>query len=359
MSRPYRAVVWFTVFTRILYDILGYGVAQPILWVRPRWSSNDEPGRIARLKAWLRNGFKSRLPAYAEYRGGLQYLLKTTRGKARLQHAVEKVPDRVLQVWLQYATGILVIGVIIWSGLLFVGLLVTAVTLLGSIPGIVNTLLSIDLSAFFQSGSTESTTIWPMVMAVVESPDILIDAVLNAVSGLLGFFGLYWLIILLLLPEMVLHEFGHFTAATRADERIEYYGLLMWGPLPMGAFVMPEKDISELDRQARHDILVAGVGNSFLWGVVLLTAGILLTATPIQIVQSLAAHDASILTQNLVGAVLLGVGTIGVLNSFVNSIPIGGTDGGHFIKGIERERYGITEDDNGIEKLRKFTRGQQ
>ncbi len=64
---------------------------------------------------------------------------------------------------------------------------------------------------------------------------------------------------------MVIHEFSHGVLARIAKVRIKAIGLLVYGIIPIGAFVEPEeKEISKLDRMRQTRIFSAGFSANFL-----------------------------------------------------------------------------------------------
>ncbi len=72
--------------------------------------------------------------------------------------------------------------------------------------------------------------------------------------------------ILALAVVLIVHEFSHGVLARRFGVRIKKIGLILFGVIPLGAFVEPdERRVSRLDKEAQDKIFIAGISANFLF----------------------------------------------------------------------------------------------
>lgn len=75
--------------------------------------------------------------------------------------------------------------------------------------------------------------------------------------------GLAALILLL-----IIHEFSHGILASMMKIRLKMIGLILFGIIPVGAFVEPdEKKVTKLDKASQNRIFIAGIGSNLLLSV--------------------------------------------------------------------------------------------
>jgi len=99
---------------------------------------------------------------------------------------------------------------------------------------------------------------------------------LVAIPGLNPMIPLGWGVIAFVLC-LIIHEFGHGIQARAHGMRIRSFGLLMLGPLPLGAFAEPEySEISEAPKRERQRMFAAGPATNIFAAIiiVLLMGGI-------------------------------------------------------------------------------------
>ncbi len=99
---------------------------------------------------------------------------------------------------------------------------------------------------------------------------------LVAIPGLNPMIPLGWGVIAFVFC-LVIHEFGHGIQARAHGMRIRSFGLLMLGPLPLGAFAEPEySEISEAPKRERQRMFAAGPATNIFAAIiiVLLMGGI-------------------------------------------------------------------------------------
>jgi membrane-associated protease RseP (regulator of RpoE activity) len=69
----------------------------------------------------------------------------------------------------------------------------------------------------------------------------------------------FWWPVLAIIGALVIHEYGHALQARAHGMRVRAFGLLMLGPLPLGAFAEPEgKELFEAPRRERMRMFAAG-----------------------------------------------------------------------------------------------------
>lgn len=154
---------------------------------------------------------------------------------------------------------------------------------------------------------------------------------------------LSWGLMVFILPGIALHEFGHYAAARRAGASVDSYGLLLLGPVLGGAYVEPGDDAEDLPADKKYGIWAAGIGNSMLWGTVLLAGGLALSGDPGAVLFGWLLQDFGVFTSQPVASLLLALGIMEVANSFLNAMPFGPVDGGGFVRTAEEDLWGLDE----------------
>lgn len=68
---------------------------------------------------------------------------------------------------------------------------------------------------------------------------------------------------------LIVHEFSHGVLASKLKIRLKMIGLILFGVVPIGAFVEPdEKQVSKLDKASQNKIFIAGIGSNLLLFVI-------------------------------------------------------------------------------------------
>jgi len=83
---------------------------------------------------------------------------------------------------------------------------------------------------------------------------------------------------------LIVHEFSHGVFARSAKIKIKRIGLILFGIIPIGAFVEPdEKQVERLDKDRQNDIYIAGIAANFLFTIFFfaLTALMILYVMPL------------------------------------------------------------------------------
>lgn len=104
------------------------------------------------------------------------------------------------------------------------------------------------------------------------------------------FAGVFALAVLL-----IVHEFSHGVFARRARIKIRRIGLILFGIIPVGAFVEPdEKEVARLDKNVQNEIFIAGISANFLFTIIFfaLTAVMIIYAIPIFFQQGVVVASA-------------------------------------------------------------------
>lgn len=266
--------------------------------------------RRSRLYAWLAEATDARLPARCE-RDGQLIFVNIYYGTGRIEAFVDRLPTR-LKTGLRslslaaMATAIitLLVGFVALGGY---GLY--ALATFKAEYGTVGDPATIDLPQ----------VLWGVVMAL---PAFVVAFVITA----LLMAAIYLLIFLFLLPMAVVHEFGHAIAISETGVGLESYGIVLVGPLPMGAFVSPASvyDLRQLSLRDQLWIPASGPCNDHLHAI-----GVFAVAWTL----GLAGHLFVWLY-----VVLLVAGGLG------NSIPAGRLDGGLFVAALRDWYWGFDLD---------------
>lgn len=332
---PFTAALVFVSVVRLLFRVLLSPVMA--LYDDPQEPYNPRFPRFYAYKQRFTRWFLSQLPPWIEYRGGWKFLLKTTRGMDTLDRIVARIPDRVFDHWHRFSVGLMVTSLVAWgiAGIALLGYMAHFAVV--KLPAHIQTLMALDVAT-----SQEPTATWEITLdgIIQVIPNLLVSVI--GILALLVFFTLMlWLFSSLFLPGLILHEFGHYASLRKAGCPVESYGIMITGPILGGAFVEPSDEITDLPKRDRYRALSTGIANSLLWGLTLLTVGVLLTE-PSNVLQTYIDIERSILVSNPVGSLLLLMGGVELLNSLMNSIPAGPIDGGRFIQ--EAEASWLTSD---------------
>lgn len=173
-----------------------------------------------RVQAWVR----PRLPPWCEM-DGWEIRMRSERAVRPLTRFADAVGPYHEKCFRRPAAGAL-------GFLLVVTLLTIAwgtLDLLADLPPAFDQLGSGGL----ETGGTDEPT-----MGVVEAVVNLVVVLVGAVAAILL---LLWVGVLLILPELVVHETSHAIACRRVGVDVESVGLIVHGVLPMAGYIEPEE----------------------------------------------------------------------------------------------------------------------
>jgi hypothetical protein len=205
------------------------------------------------------------------------------------------------------------------------------------IPKAIAYVTTVDWQSLFQTGAQPDYSFSLSVAEVVGSiPDILVGLG-AAIVALLVLIVLFAGVMLLFMPGLILHEFGHYASIEHGGGEIERYGIIFIGPFLGGAFVDPGESMETMNLFDKLYGLSAGVANTVIWGTMLTVGGLVLVGNPITIVQAWLSNEYSVLLANPVGTGLLLIGFVEFTNAQLNSFPGGPIDGGKVIDAAEDE----------------------
>lgn len=298
--------------------------------------------RLARLKHYLQDAILDSLPENVEYEGSYTFLVKTNRGDGYLDNLVERIPDSIFHHWQRFGVATMVCFLVLWSVLLLAFTAITGALVFKTTVETIPTLLSFDWTSLFHAQPTTGVE-WSISLSQVIGviPGVLIRLG-SLLLGMLLFVALFWVLTLIFLPGVALHEFGHYAAVRRAGASVDSYGLILMGPFLGGAFVQPGDDAEELSVEQDFVIFAAGIANNMILGTALLLLGVLVAPDPVGIIHSYISGDWSFIFNQSLGTLLLGLGSFEVFNGFLNAVPFGPVDGGRFIQTAEEN--GVLKD---------------
>ncbi len=129
-----------------------------------------------------------------------------------------------------------------FSGFLILSLMANAMTVFSS---------SISYGLSVYSGNPQPSLLTNLVPGVAP---VIPGITIPLIAGILA-----------LAIILTIHEFSHGVLARLAKVKIKSIGLLLFGVIPIGAFVEPdEKTINKLDLQSQNNISAAGISSNFL-----------------------------------------------------------------------------------------------
>jgi len=267
------------------------------------------------------------LPEWIDYYGSYTFMLKTTRGKAYLDSLAERIPERLFTKWQRLSIAVMSICLLLWVILSAIGV----VAGIGAIGGLLYDIATGGIDLWVGETSVQETS---YDVSVVE---MFITAIV-AVLSLLLFSVLFTIAMSPVLIGLALHEFGHYAAIKQAGAEVEFYGLLLTGPLLGGAFVHPTDEIYESDVETQLSVFAGGITANILYGSLLVCLSLVLFTDPLTTLSGLTTE---IIKQPLPAAFFF-FGCFEIVAGFANAVPIGGVDGGYFVQ-IAEQHYGETE----------------
>lgn len=207
-------------------------------------------GYVSRFNRRVCDTVDERLPEYAE-RDGERILVKSTLG---LDH-LRRLSNSKVGEFLSLSKGASNKSTSFLIPALITSLLTLAV---GTIGAVALKLLASDLPPSPPADTPE----WSMTAV-----DYLL-VVPQAILAVLVVLAVWYLIFLVLTPIIAVHEFGHLNACERSGLGVEAWGILFFGPIPMGAAIVPERmtDWPLLPLEERVWILSSGPFNDLLHG---------------------------------------------------------------------------------------------
>lgn len=337
-----KSLLIFVVAVNFLYEATAHVIAKPIIWLKRRLPNTSGPSfpRLAGLKAGiLRVGGRYK-PDWIEHSGSLFFKLKTTRGSTYLDRLVERIPDRALNCWIRGSVAAMVAMLAVWAAILLTSLVILLGLLGKGAIAVMQWLGTVDWISLFtvQPAEPVQIDIAAQLMAVAAGlPDLLLSLAIAFLWSL----AMFWGVMLLFLPGISLHEFGHYAALKKHGLDVEHYGLFTIGPYPGGAFVEPACDLRKESSPTNYAVLAAGIGNTLLWAAVLLITGLFVTGSPVAAVVAALAGDISLFVASPAAGLLVLLAVFEAVNAFLNAFPRGPVDGGLFVEAAEREFYGI------------------
>jgi membrane-associated protease RseP (regulator of RpoE activity) len=109
-----------------------------------------------------------------------------------------------------------------------------------------------------------------IITIIMPNPDPPPVSELLAIPGVNPAIPIGWGVIALVI-SLVIHEFGHGIQARAHGMRIRNFGLLMLGPLPIGAFAEPEhSEIANAPRRERQRMFAAGPSTNLFTAFILM-----------------------------------------------------------------------------------------
>jgi len=267
------------------------------------------------------------LPEWIDYYGSYTFMLKTTRGKAYLDRLALWIPDRLFTKWQRLSISVMSLLVLLWVVLSAIGVLVG----IGAMSGLLYDIATGGIDLWVGEASVQESSYDVNVVQILTTAIV-------AVFSLLLFSVLFTIAMSPVLIGLALHEFGHYAAIKRSGADVEFYGLLLTGPLLGGAFVHPTDEIYEKDVQTQLAAFGGGVTANILYGSLLVCLSLVLFTDPLT---TLSGWTTEIIQQPL-PAVVFFFGCFEITAGFANAVPIGGVDGGYFVQ-IAEEYYGETE----------------
>lgn len=266
-------------------------------------------------------------PDWFAYHSHGHFLLMTTRGQHTLDRLAKAIPDRVFRVWQRYSVGLMSLFVTLWVVVAVVWLAASIETFVD----VVHTMLTDGIQYDQWESQEPATTDTPSLSETAQS---LFWTLLSLPVALV----LTNLFLLPLLPGLMLHEFGHYAGLARNEIAVESYGLLLFGPLIGGAFVLPSDELDDAPPDEQLAMLAGGVANDVIYGTVLIGLSLFLFANPV----SMIAGGIETMIAQPIPMVLFLFGTLELFMGFVNCFPAGPVDGGKFIA-IAEQKYGETK----------------
>jgi Zn-dependent protease len=239
---------------------------------------------------------------YSQYKSRPTIMLSTDRGVDRIETAARAVPESIWQSYSGVASGMMYVWWVCWGGFGLYGLW----RILTTEP---------ESTTSAASSSSGSLTVSPVdwLLAV---PEVVLELLMQVAIAI----PLYWAIMLVFIPSLLLHEFGHVVGFVRAGFDLDEYGVIFWGPLPVAAFVRPSGRMEETTRNDYQRAVSSGPMAHVIFASLYVAIGIGVAAV-------FASTAARILSVAAVGLALMEL-----LLGAMNAIPISGLDGQHFLR---------------------------
>lgn len=271
------------------------------------------------INGWI----DERTPAFVDP-GSTFIKVKSSRGLDRLDALSQDIPDSIWRRWTTF-------------GILFTGVSMAVVTaaILWLTGWGVGQLIQAALSFDFNSASVGVT-------------DFELRPIYWLGQAATGWVY-YHALILVVLPGLVLHEFGHYVSLVKNGVAVESYGLLFFGPVLVGAYVQPEDSETqpELTTRQELEIFSAGIVQNVGWGTcLLLIAGVLIVTAPGGFAAILDVYNTpgARWTWRQSSGVLFGlVGSAEYLGGISNAAPVPYLDGGHYAKALLNRWWSFDE----------------
>jgi hypothetical protein len=316
---------------------IGKVVTYPVVLLQSYLPNNERASWIDRLCTKVRTWFEDTTPEWVELHGQFTIIISTTRGQDRLEAFANSIPDWLYDRWHQFALVSMVGFLVSWAVGMVILTVVSGVLTAAMIPKAIAYVTTVDWQSLFQTGAQPDYSFSLSVAEVVGSiPDILVGLG-AAIVALLVLIVLFAGVMLLFMPGLILHEFGHYASIEHGGGEIERYGIIFIGPFLGGAFVDPGESMETMNLFDKLYGLSAGVANTVIWGTMLTVGGLVLVGNPITIVQAWLSNEYSVLLANPVGTGLLLIGFVEFTNAQLNSFPGEPIDGGKVIDAAEDE----------------------
>jgi len=292
-------------------------------WVSEPIYGPFQLSRWGKVKFKIARKTEAILPQWVDYYGSYTFMLKTTRGKAHLDRLALWIPDKLFSKWQRLSISVMSMLVLLWVVFSVIGVFVG----IGALSGLLYDLATGGIELGFGETSVQDTSY------DITFVDVVTTAIV-AVLSLLLFSILFTIAMSPVLIGLALHEFSHYAAIKRSGADVEFYGLLLTGPLLGGAFVHPTDEIYETDVETQLAAFGGGVTANILYGTILICLSLVLFTDPLT---TLSGWTTAIIQQPL-PAVVFFFGCFEIIAGFANAVPVSGVDGGYFVQ-IAEEHY--------------------
>lgn len=308
--------------------------------------------RIERLKEYVASKLTKHLPGDVEFRGNWVILLKTTYGQQQLDALVDSTPDRLVDIWLRLSVATTLALLVTWATVLLIGLVIAAKTILELFPELISKLATFDWGYSHTTRPTPNVDLTEILIEAITSiPEIAIALGIVALVVAITVIS-FWVASLALLPGLAFHEFGHYAAIRKGGKIVEYYGLVLTGPILGGAFVsIDDEELESMPAIHQFRTWSAGIGTDLLWSTFLISSAMVLSTDPVGLLTAFSRQNYIVLSAQPVPALLLAVGTLEIVNGFLNALPLGPVDGGQFMKTAEEIWWGYEDDFDFTDKI--------
>lgn len=257
------------------------------------------------------------LPEWAS-RDGYRITAETARGLETLSTCADAIPNTLWRRWNGVGVWVVAIFVGVWIGIaslfgfVFLGRLLTHIQRMPTYAGVA-------FDALSQPATAPPAPLIDPVSVIVATLSVALALIAAACIYVIFF----WLAMIVLAPEIFLHEVGHAIAMRKHGVEIDCWGVILIGPVPLAAFVKDGGDYrTQLDWRRRLDVASAGILHSVAWGAVIGLVALSFTAGTVQFV-------------------LLILAGVHFFSGVLNAVPLPYVDGGHFVGALWSEWLGV------------------